>query len=340
MYLAELLKFAVLVADVEEQDVVLIPRDIATWADYNMVVRREMWDKVYVEYRGREPDVEIITRVFTSNPSQEMYRRVAEEPAFKTTYSALRLALDESAVETGEEEESNVKPMRDPIDEEFEHPIVGAIAELADDIDLQEAVDSSDLSVDRISAENGAEEYMGRNEVNDPFAEPSIVPEMDNTRDEESNDASAAYIFESVSPGIEIPASDNGSVHEVDWISTVYEDILMTGRVIGDIPEWAAPCVETYSRMLNDYNSIFTSQSLATVLSCNGRTSAGMVEEWNATVGINCGRTVSDTDFLEADKFIQLIRTTFVESLRCCKSGDFSRAVAYIRVFSGLIYNE
>ena len=76
MYLAELLKSAILVTDVEEQDVVLIPCGIATWADYNMVVRREMWDKVYVEHRGREPDVEIITRVFTSNPSQEMYRSV------------------------------------------------------------------------------------------------------------------------------------------------------------------------------------------------------------------------------------------------------------------------
>ena len=114
----------------------------------------------------------------------------------------------------------------------------------------------------------------------------------------------------------------------------------MTNRVIEDIPEYAAHCVDTYTRMLNDYASILSSQTLALVLLGNERSSAGMVEEWNEIVGTNCGRTASDADFLEKEKFMQLIRITFVESLRCCESGDFSSAVAYIRVFSDLIYNE
>ena len=41
-----------------EEDIVVIPENLFSWCDQPMVVSRKDWEELYVNYRGKEPDIE------------------------------------------------------------------------------------------------------------------------------------------------------------------------------------------------------------------------------------------------------------------------------------------
>lgn len=302
MYLEELFKSAKLVSEPSEQDVIVIPKGIQSWADYNMVISREDWDRIYVGFRGREPDIEATTRVFLSNPSPEFLRRVSEERSFKTVYAKLReevkdLTDTESIIS---EEDQQMEPIQRPMRDEFEHP------EILPDAD--EVVDILDLE--------GA-----------PSAETQ----------EESGSLGAPV---STATPEELVSDTTTAVLEPSWISEATEDARMLGRVVGDIPDWAQACVSTFERVMQDFKELFETTSLESVLGVNERTASGMSEEWNEIVGKPSGLSCVPEDFGTVDKFMQLMRDTYAESLKLCEKQDIKGAVGYLKVFSNLIYKE
>ena len=117
MYLEELLGEATLVDEVNPTlgDVVILPRDVQTWCDRNLVVSRQVCDTVYVKYRASEPDSEIILNKLLSDPIKDFYRALSELPMIRDAFVKLRGATtlvesiaDQPTADLGEEAQNPV----------------------------------------------------------------------------------------------------------------------------------------------------------------------------------------------------------------------------------------
>lgn len=97
MYLKELLSNAHLVQSVDiDTEVVLVPANVFPWAKYNMVVTRSDWERVYIDYKPTEPDIEAVLSIVFNGADRDFMRNFAQVNIVATTYQLLSDNMDNS----------------------------------------------------------------------------------------------------------------------------------------------------------------------------------------------------------------------------------------------------
>ena len=90
MYLHDMLSKAILSEDIAEGDLLLVSSSTVSWADVPMIIRRADWDSIFVTYRAKEPDIEIIGKLLASGKCSSFLTRFANEEEIRSAYQTMR----------------------------------------------------------------------------------------------------------------------------------------------------------------------------------------------------------------------------------------------------------
>ena len=117
MFFTSLLNAAVITDEVAEGSIVIVPAENGTWHSANLVIPREDWDAMFVQYRSKEPEVEQVMHAIMGSSGKSnsaVIEFLGGLGAVRNRYTELAMPAEEASLQ----EETTTPGVEDSAPEE------------------------------------------------------------------------------------------------------------------------------------------------------------------------------------------------------------------------------
>ena len=168
MFFTSLLNTAVLSDEVYDGSVVIVPAEEGTWHPANLLVTRDAWDSLFVQFRSKEPEVEQVMHAImgSGNVNDKVIEFLGGLSAVRNRYMELAHPLEEPEEPAGAGVDEGVTPCEVP-------PETGTIE--ATDYLVSAGSDAADAGVAETDASSEISEKEFQPEPASAEAEASVA---------------------------------------------------------------------------------------------------------------------------------------------------------------------
>lgn len=320
MYLEKLLNVAYLAEEVDrDQQVVLIPESTEPWATLPLVVDRGELDRVYIEHRAIEPDLEVMLQLLGSGCEAQYYRELAGQAVVREKYAQLQ----------NEREESKAVSMNGDFEKDGMAPDVGPECEKTDV--LQEFGETPNVKSDAgVSSETSSEDLTGFGTVGAGESDPALEQEDTQTSEPEHEEESSQNAKEEPAPKQEPDREE--------LLQNYLSELHAFGEIKSEPAAWACNCVRYFAESLVPvYKEIAAETKFDVFLRCNAVTPEELATRF---VSLDFSGSSEPAGLVPTDwnSMLTLLYRGYSDALKFCCYEQVDKAVALSALFADLIY--
>lgn len=371
MYLRELLDSAELSkCPVDGSDIVLIDSTSAPWCDVPLVISRDMWDSIFLKYRGSEPDVEIVAKLVASGSNKGFMKRFASE--LQDRYQSLRCDYEEKEEEcvvpsvmtpginpgmnegihdTMREETMIFEESLSDVHNQEQEP-VSPPENISGDGLLSNSVFSNPIETRSVEAFDDAggvplssfSHAENPEPSSEPHPEPSPEPHTESSSEPSPESSSEPSLELHPDPGPELSSEPDDCESSLDQRSEDLQELLGMISTCSDIavnvvPEWAEECTKMFAQMVQDFECAFSTVSPDVVITSEYQDVGAFISAFEQAAW---GRhpDVTRDSISTPEGFFDLLCTAYKDCISLLCYDETEKALTLAQLFAALIYEE
>lgn len=343
MYLDKLLDSATLArGDTDDNVVVLIPTGLRYWADLPMIVSREAFTSLYVEYKATEPDLEVIFAALQDKRDRDFIGRFADMDCVKKRYTTLREALEQE----NNQGKNEVDGVGISSDMNFEADLRMAPSMADPMASSMEGDYVETLSPD--SAPDDQQENVGLGDVGaEAFEE--ILPNLGFKTAEASDIVDESESDEEIPELPQEPENDLGpKLKEMQeyierwkvWSRCTYAFMFSEDIDTATLPDWAKECYDFFLSIKIDFMDTFKEASPKVVLESAGVSVSDFIDKVQILVDVPekfCADFKQDPT---VSRFERIIDCMFLRAFAYCMENNADSADELSNILVSILYEE